>query len=202
MSEGQFSADDLEKSVDEQRADRRSAVERGAAAVAVLAAGMWIGGMVALGACAAPMVFRLTPAPFSGEAMGSAFARFDSIALGAAVVLLGAEVLRTWAGGARGRTTTARARRALSVLMACGAVYTGLVITPAIMNLHRAGARRGQGAEGAELERIHKRAELIGKLQVVSGAAVIALHVFTLGVRRPDDDEDDAVAPLAPGPRG
>jgi len=202
--EHRFTAADLEPSPEERRAARRALVDRVAASAAVLAAGVWIGGMIALGACAAPFVFRLTPAPFSGEAMGAAFARFDQIALGAAVILLGAEVARTWAAGRHGRSPAARARRLLAMLLAGAAAYMGLALTPGINELHRAGARRGVGEQGAQLEALHRRAELIGRGETLLGAAVVVLHIFTLGARRPEDDDDDeeAFAPLPPGPRG
>lgn len=201
MNEGQFTAADLEPSDDEKRAARREVVDRVAAIVAVTFTGLWIGGMIALGACAAPFVFEMTPAPTSGYAMGAAFARFDQIAIGSAVILLGAEVARTLVAGRRSRALAARARRLLAVLMALGAVYTGLQITPRINALHRDGARRGLGEAGAELERIHHHAEAIGKAVSLAGVAVIALHVLTIGKRKPEDDEDDAPAPLPPGPR-
>jgi len=201
MNETRFSASDLEPSDQEVRAARRLLVDRLAATVAVLAAGVWVGGMVALGACAAPFVFRLTPAPFSGDAMGSAFARFDQIALGAAVILLGAEVARTWAGGVRARRPAARARRITAVIMAACAAYVGLALTPHINALHRAGAQRG---ESEDLDRTHKTAEAVGKAETGLGALLVALHVFTLAAPRPgDDEEDDAyTAPAPPGPAG
>jgi hypothetical protein len=199
MNEARFSEEDLAPSDEEKQAARRATIDRIAASAAVLAAGVWVGGMVALGACAAPFVFRMTPAPFSGDAMGAAFARFDQIALGAAVTLLGAEVTRTWASGGRARSLAARIRRVLGVLMAAGAAYGGLSLTPQIIELHRAGAQRGRGPLGDELERIHKRAESVGKVETAAGVALVALHVFTLGSRRPEDDEE-SVAPLPPGP--
>jgi hypothetical protein len=201
MTDQRFSAADLEPSDDDRRASRRALVERIAATVAVLAVGVWLGGMVALGACAAPFVFRLTPAPFNGNAMGAAFARFDHIALGAAALVLGAEVARTWARLRKPRTIAARIRRLAGILMACSAAYVGLAITPGINGLHREGVTRGVGDDGARLERLHARAELVGKLDVVLGLALVGLHVFTLSGRRPeDDDEEDAFAPLPPGP--
>jgi hypothetical protein len=201
MSEERFSASDLEPSDDERRASRLALVDRVAAAVAALAAGLWVGGMVALGACAAPFVFQMTPAPFSGDAMGAAFARFDSIALGAAVTLLGAEVARTYASGARARLPAARVRRVLAVIMAACAAYGGLSLSPHILELHRAGARRGIGDLGEELERTHVRAETVGKVELALGAAVVLLHVLTLSTRKPEDEGDgDAVSPLPPGP--
>ena len=202
MTEGQFTAADLEPSDDDKRAARRVLVERVAASVAVLVTGVWIGGMIALGACAAPFVFEMTPAPTSGYAMGAAFARFDQIAIGAAVLVVGAEVARTLVAGRRSRSIAARVRRLLAVLMALGAVYTGLRITPRINALHRDDIHRGLGEGGAELERIHHSAEAIGKAVTLAGVVVIALHVFTLGAKRPEDDDDDEYfsAPLPPGP--
>ncbi len=200
MSETRFSAADLEPSDEEIAAARRSLVDRIAATIAIVAAGVWVGGMVALGACAAPFVFRLTPAPFSGDAMGAAFARFDQIALGAAVVLLGAEVARTWAAGGRGRGIASRARRLVAVIMAACAAYEGLSLTPHILQLHRSGAQRGEGPLGEELDRTHKTAETVGKVESGLGIVLIALHVFTVGARRPDDEEDDYTAPAPPGP--
>lgn len=199
MTFERFTAADLEPSAEEQDALRRARIDRVAATLAVLAAGVWVGGMVALGACAAPFVFRLTPAPYSGNAMGSAFARFDQIALGAAVVILGAEVTRTWAGGPRARHLAARVRRICAIVIAMGAAYGGLSLTPRILELHRQGAQRNVGPAGEELQRVHVRAESVGKVETGLGVALVVLHVFTLGLRKPDDDEL-AAAPLPPGP--
>ena len=200
MTEGQFTAADLEPSDSDKRAARRALIDRVAATVAVLSAGVWFGGMIALGACAAPFVFEMTPAPASGYAMGAAFARFDQIAIGAAVLLLGAEVARTLTAGRQSRSIAARVRRLVAVLMALGTVYTGLKISPRIIELHQGGARRGLGEGGIELERIHHTAEAVGKAVTVAGVIVIALHIFTLGAKKPDDEDDDAPAPLPPGP--
>jgi hypothetical protein len=200
MSDERFSEEDLRASAEEQAAELRSRVDRVAAIVAVLATGVWIGGMIALGACAAPFVFEIVPGPLSGYAMGAAFARFDKIALGAAALVLAAEVARTWAAGLAGRRPAARVRRVLAIVMAMGAAYTGLTITPQINTLYHDGARRGEGDVGASLDRIHKRAEVIGKAVTAGGVALVALHILTLGARRPDD-EGDYQEPLPPGPR-
>jgi hypothetical protein len=193
MQEERFSASDLEPSPTE----RRELAERVAASIAVLAVGVWVGGMVALGACAAPFVFRLTPAPFSGYAMGAAFARFDRIALAAAALLLAAEVVRTWATLGRARTVAARIRRLAAIVMAGAAAYLALSLTPQIGAMHRAGVHRGVGAEGAALDAIHARAELVGKAEVLLGVVLIGLHVLTLPRRR--DDDEPVTAPLPPG---
>src|SRR4051812_22093046 len=142
MNEGRFTAADLEPSDEDKRAERRYRIDRIGAAIGVLAAGIWVGGMIALGVCAAPFVFRLTPDPFSGNAMSAAFGRFDQIALGAAVVLLGAEVLRTWAAGPGGRGLAARMRRGPAIMIARGAPPGGPSLTPPIARMHLDRARR------------------------------------------------------------
>jgi cytochrome bd-type quinol oxidase subunit 2 len=200
MNGERFTAADLEPSDREKAAIVRSHVDRGAAVVAVLALGVVIGGMVAMGACAAPFVFRMVPAPDSGNAMGAAFARFDQVAIGSAVVLLAAEIVRTWAAGGRARQPLARVRRILAFFMAGCAVYVGLALTPRINGMHHEGVQRWVGERGQELEAVHQRAELVGKLEVALGIALVALHVLTISARRPEEDEeDDYAAPLPPG---
>ena len=204
MNEPRFSEEDLAPSDDDKRAERRSIADRVAASAAVLAVGVWVGGRLALGACAAPFVFRVVPQPLAGDAMGAAFSRFDQIAIGGAVIVLGAEVIRTWAAGRGGRGVWPRVRRYVAIFMAAAATYFGLVLSPRIVELHRAGAVRGAGPNGQELDRIHGRARTIGQIEAALGVALVALHVFTLRTRRPDDDDDEddeAVAPLPPGPR-
>ncbi len=201
--EERFTEDDLLPSADELRARRRGLVDRIAATVAVLCAGSMFGGLIALGACAAPMVFSLAPAPFSGNAMGAAFGRWDRVAVGASAALLVCEIARTWAARGRSRRLVHRVRRIAAILAALCAVYIGTSLSPRINQLHADGVHRGDGERGAELDAIHKRAELVGKLEAVLALGLVALHVFTLRTRDEDDDDadEDAPAPLAPGPR-
>ncbi len=154
-------------------------LERGAAAVAVTALAIWIGGLVALGACAAPIVFRVVPAPLSGDAMGAVFRRFDAIAVACSVFVLGCEAIRIWV---RDPPATAfeRARTALSLLAAAAAIYGAVRLSPGIIALHQAGAVRGSGADGTELERLHKLAEAAAQVEVMAGLFLLVLQVTTL----------------------
>lgn len=196
-----FSESDLEPSADEKAGKRRDVIDRAAVVIAVLAAGLVVGGMLALGACAAPMVFQLTPAPFSGNAMGAAFARFDRIAIGASCVLLAAEVVRTYLARRERPKIADRVRRLAGVGLAGAVAFMGLSISPAINDLHAQGVRRGEGDLGARLEQIHKQAEMVGRLEAGLGLLCIALHVFTIRSRSSEEDDLEAPAPLPPGPR-
>ncbi len=201
-AEERFTAADLEPDEDERRARRRDSIDRAAASVAVVAAGVLLGGLVALGACAAPTVFALVPRPLAGNAMGATFARWDRVAIGVAAVLLASELVRTWAGAKRARRLLPRIRRLTAVLAALCVAYIGSVLSPRILQLHESGVTRGEGEQGAELEAVHKRAELVGKFEAVLALGLAFLHVFTLPSRREsDDDEDEISAPLPPGPR-
>jgi hypothetical protein len=165
-----------------------SRLERGAAALAVVCLGIWVGGLVALGACAAPIVFGVVPAPLSGDAMGAVFRRFDGVAIASAVVVLACEAVRILASIRRSvssgpkRALADRARTALAVVAAASAVYGGSRLSPAIVALHAAGAVRGFGPDGRELERLHHLAESIAKIEVTAGLVLLALHVTTLRV--------------------
>jgi hypothetical protein len=200
-----FTEADLAPPEWEVEARRRSRIDRGATFAAVLALGVWSGGLVALGACAAPMVFGLTPYPFSADAMSAAFARFDGIAIGCVVAALGAEAARSFLDLRSPRAPRdrllARVRRYLGMLAAVGAIVSGTMLTPEIIRLHKGGARRGIGAEGARLAEVHRQAETLSKGLLVVAVAAIALHVATVRSAREDEDDDLAAAPLPPGPR-
>lgn len=195
-----FSEADLEPSDDDRRAIRNDRIDRVAAIFAALSVGIVVGGIFALGACAAPFVFQMTPAPYSGDAMGAAFARFDQIAITLSVVLLAAEVVRTFLAQKLRPTPAVRIRRLAGMLFAGCTAYMGLVLSPSINDLHRNGARRNVGPDGERLEAIHQRASAVGKAEAALGLVLVGLHVFAIGTPRREEDED-AAAPLPPGPR-
>ncbi len=198
MNEERFSESDLLPSKEERNALLALRLDRALASVAVIVVGVAIGGMVALGACAAPFVFTLTPAPANGDAMGAAFARFDRIAIACSVMLLAAEIGRTFLARRDRRRVGPLVRRLFGVVFAACTAYVGVSLTPAINGLHRAGIVRGEGDDGARLDAIHKRAELVGKAELAVGIVLVALHVFT--IRRGDEADGQFAAPLPPGP--
>lgn len=154
-------------------------LDRAATAVGLAALAIWVGGMVALGACAAPIVFGKVPPPLAGDTMGTIFRRFDVVAMTCAVVVLAVEAVRALL--LSGRPSLLDRIRGLGAIAAAAcAIYIGVVASPGIMALHEAGAVRGQGEAGMRLEYLHDMAELLGKAEVLLGLAVIVLHVLTL----------------------
>jgi uncharacterized membrane protein len=151
-----------------------SAVGTGAAIASGLAVALWLGGLVALGAVTAPIVFAVAPMPQSADAMTMVFRRFDMIAMTCAAVVLASEAARVIARVPFRRLDHARA--AVSVLAAGVTTYEGMNVSPRIAELHVAGAVRGVGAAGLELSRLHDTAEVCGKTAVVLLAALVILQ--------------------------
>ncbi len=146
--------------------------------VQLLAIAVWAGGLLALGAIVAPIVFRVVPAPTSADAMTLVFRRFDGVAIACAVIALVAEAAFAAAGhGARARGDLARGVCLVGATVA--AMTIGAWLSPGIAELHRGGAVRHVGEAGQELERLHKFAELLAK-----GELVLLLAGFGLSVAK------------------
>ncbi len=154
-----------------------AAVGTGAAIASGLAVALWLGGLVALGAVTAPIVFAVTPMPQSADAMTMVFRRFDMIAMTCAAVVLASEAARVIARVPFRALDHARA--AAGVLAAGLSTYEAMDVSPRIAELHFAGAVRGVGGVGGaglELERLHHTAELCGKTAVVLLVALVVLQ--------------------------
>jgi hypothetical protein len=166
---------------------RATRLDRAATVVAVVALAVWIGGLVALGACAAPLVFGLVPAPWSGDAMGAVFRRFDGVAITCAVIVLGCEAVRLWAAPLvreRRSSVRDRARGLFAIGAALAAIYSGVQVSPKILALHAGGAVRGFGEAGLALESLHRVAETLGKIEIAFGLLLLVLEVLTLEARK------------------
>jgi hypothetical protein len=145
--------------------------------VGALAIALWLGGLVALGAIAAPVVFANVSFPASADAMTIAFRRFDLLATSCAAIVLACEAGRALAG--RRFAPVDVLRVATSAAAAAAAVFEATVLSPRIESLHQAGIVRGLGAAGRELAILHDRAEWCGKAEVALLALAVALHVLS-----------------------
>jgi putative copper export protein len=153
-------------------------VRRVLSSVALLAIAVWVGGLLALGAVAAPVVFGMVSFPSNADAMTVVFRRFDLVAMTCAALVLATESVRPIAGLASERLAPARA--GASLIAAIAAVVEGVKISPRIADLHASGAIRGVDEAGRELARLHDLAEACGKIEVALLAVVVILHVVAL----------------------
>jgi putative copper export protein len=154
----------------------RGSVDAALEAVSLLALAVWLGGLVALGAVAAPLVFGIVPAPASADAMTAVFRRFDAFA-----IACGAVVLVVEAAHAALRQPLLRrdlVRGGLGVVAVVLAIVEATFISPHIERLHQGGAVRGVGEAGIELDRVHHLAESLAKAELLLVAAVLVLHAL------------------------
>lgn len=157
---------------------RALAFSRVTAVASLLAVALWLGGLLSLGAIAAPVVFTVVPLPTSADAMTVVFRRFDLVAMACGAVVLASEAVRAVA-----RLPFARAdqlRVGAGVLASGLAVIEGVFVSPRIAELHMGGAVRGVGGAGAELARLHGVAESCGEAEIVLLVLVVVLHVAAL----------------------
>jgi uncharacterized membrane protein len=154
-------------------------LSRACTVASMLAASVWLGGILALGAVVAPIVFRVVPAPTNADAMTLIFRRFDGVAVACAVIVLVAEAARASSEHARlGGAGIVRVGMALggSAL----ATWQAFDLAPKIEALHRGGAVRGVGDLGAQLDAAHRLAETEAKVQVFFVAAFLVASVLSL----------------------
>ena len=152
-------------------------VSRISTSVALAACALWGGGLVALGAIAAPVVFGMVAAPSSADAMTVVFRRFDKLAMACAAIIACTEFARARASPFVSRLDVGRGVAAL--LAAVLAIVDGVYLSPKIEALHRAGAIRGLNPLGRDLESAHSLAEASGKGQLVLLLAFLVLSVYT-----------------------
>jgi uncharacterized membrane protein len=169
-------------------ASRASTTERirfACAAAELLFAGVWLGGILVLGAIVAPTVFHEVPAPASADAMTHVFVSFDRLAISAAAIIAVCEVVRMrFADADAGVPTRVDAARlgAATLAGAC-AIVQGLWLSPTIVSLHQRGAIRGLGELGERLERFHAWSERCGKTEALLVTLFIVLLAYSLRTR-------------------
>lgn len=158
-----------------------------ASIVALLAWGTWLGGLVALGAISAPLVFRNVPAPYSADAMTLVFRRFDVVAMICAALVVGRELLSLLDGISQRleRRRVEMLRMASAVAAAVLAVVEGLWLSPSIEALHRAGAVRHVGELGERLETMHGWAESVSKAELLFLVAFVICYIVVDSYRLP-----------------
>jgi hypothetical protein len=170
----------LERSESSESRTRR-ALPAIASVVGALAVAVWLGGLIALGAIAAPLVFANVSFPQSADAMTLVFRRFDTVAMTCAAIAMACEAAKVAARVAFGRADHLRA--GLTVVAAVLAVVEGTLVSPRIAALHGAGVMRGMGVAGETLSHLHDIAETLGKTELVLLAIVLGLLVVRPAAR-------------------
>jgi len=161
-------------------------------ALALLATGVWLGGILVLGAIVAPTVFREVPAPSSADAMTLVFTRFDKLAMTCAAIVAVCEVVRFRMDRADGALekkvdTIDLVRLVIIAVAGALAVIQGAWLSPGIVTLHQNGAIRGLGPLGEKLEIIHTWSERCGKAECLLLIVLVVLLVRATRTNHPEN---------------
>ncbi len=136
----------------------------------LLGLSLWIGGAVALGALAAPTIFRLVePRSKAGETFGAILRKFSRLRLAAVVVIVGTAMLRyvLWERNAGQYNRWIAVRWAAITFLAASVLIEIFYLEPAISSALATADGRPR------FERLHRAAEGLMKVGLI--AAVVAL---------------------------
>jgi hypothetical protein len=151
---------------------------------AVAAIAVWIGGLLALGAIAAPAIFDVIAARgipdarlVSGAIFGEVLRRFHVVAYGCGAVLLLTLVVRRVLGP---RPRHFAFRFGLATVTLAAALYAGLVIQPGIVDLQRqigsnvsASSLPPDDARRVAFGRLHGQSAMVQFVPIVGGLLLI-----------------------------
>lgn len=126
---------------------------------------LWIGGAVALGALAAPVLFGALPRQQAGSIFGPTLRRFAKLRLAAVVLMVAGAGAKYFIFERFAHSPWIAVRWVLIAILAFIVVYEITVLHPAMERL------RGDPAFG----RLHKRSE--GLMKASLGVAVVALFL-------------------------
>jgi hypothetical protein len=153
---------------------------------ALLSIVVWVGGLIALGAIAAPAVFDVVAARqvpdgrlVSGAIFGEILNRFHRVAYACGVVLPVSLITRAVLGP---RPRRFALRLAIAVLMLGATAYSGLVLTPRIEALQRSvGIAPSSLPEGdprrVEFGRLHGMSSGIELVPVLGGLLLLVFEM-------------------------
>ena len=134
---------------------------------AQLAAALWVGGLITLGAVAAPSIFDIVAARgvadgrvLAGAIFGESLRRFHLLSYACGAVLIGSLLLRAALGP---RPKQAGVRLAVAALMLAAALCSGLAVSPRIER-----ARLDAGGAPSALDEGDPRRTAFGRLHAVS----------------------------------
>jgi len=126
---------------------------------------LWIGGAVALGALAAPVLFGALPRQQAGSIFGPTLRRFAKLRLAAVVLMIVGAGVKYFVFERFAHSPWIAVRWILIAILAATVVYEIAVLHPAMERL------RGDPAFG----RLHKRSEGLMKMSLIVAVAALFL---------------------------
>jgi hypothetical protein len=148
-------------------------------ALQMLGLALMAGGMLALGAVTAPLVFGNLPREMAAPLMAVIFRRYDLILLIALGLTLMGEALRIGARQMIWHPKRSMFRGFLLLGLTGMLLYSTTMLNPQIERYNRTGVHRNlQTAEGRQFEKAHKLSENVYKLSLLCAVLLILLTPF------------------------
>ncbi len=138
-----------------------------------------IGGLLALGAFTAPVLFKHFARPEAGDAMTLIFRRYDMVLLIGLGLILGGELLRIIPTGLPPLLSFPVIVRYV-ILAALGGMvlYSTLVLNPKIEALQDQPDFRSNLEVREQFNRVHKLSEKLAKMELLAGVILLMLTPF------------------------
>ena len=144
--------------------------------VHALGMAVWLGGIVALGAIAAPVLFRRLPRPDAGALFGPMLRVFEKVALGAAIFAVTGAAAKAWLGGQQPNLWAVLRYGALAAM--CLLLFlANTVVHPAIRRVQEANpgisALPETDPARVRFQKLHKLSERMMSAQLLLGLVVL-----------------------------
>ena len=157
----------------------------------LLGLGVWIGGMVILGALVAPTVFNtVKPIEMAGAAMSLVFRRFNGGLVYACIALVALGFLgKFFLDQHRGRSRWIEG--GLIAVMILVGLYIGAILGPRMEDLrHTRIADPSNSAAIVEFNRDHRVSETLFSVNLILGLAVLFINAKESAIKGVESDEE------------
>lgn len=153
-------------------------------AIQLLGLALMIGGMLALGAFTAPVIFGGLERDVAGGLMTTIFRRYDTVILIAFSLVIAGEIARWISTGSTpfSQGLLNNARLSILVLTGCLVAYSLFSINPQMETLQKQGVTE---ETAATFQTLHKTSEKLYKLEMLGALTLLLLLPFTLSGIKP-----------------
>lgn len=144
----------------------------------MLGLALMAGGMLAIGAFAAPVMFKQLARPEAGDILTVIFRRYDNVLLVALGIIILGEALRLLPGLLPVTAPLAVARYVILGATVGMVLFSIFKVNADIETMHKAGIRPDTSPQGQVFHETHKLSEGLYKLEMLGAALLILLTPF------------------------
>ena len=145
--------------------------------IQMLGLALMIGGMLSIGAFAAPVIFKQVARPEAGDILTTIFRRYDKVLVIALIFVVLGEAFRVLSVQTAW-TTLPLVREVVLVVTVLLLAYSLFGVNAKLEAMHKAGVGYGATAEGQEFLKVHKLSESLFKTEMMGAVIIMLLTPF------------------------